>query len=247
MMLLGYHIDEKLIQVHQDLKELVNSAKSMVIPENLELAVPYGELLKNPKVPQTASKLPLVAGSLSYYLFEEVSHEMQNLDALFQKLGEVKRLNFTAIEVYQLIKYYEVRVKRFMRVLEPRFTVSKIPNINKNPQVFKVIRGYWYSDDGKEQRSINKTFSNVETEFNLRFKEFYEELGYIVTQPTEKLGKANKSIVDMIITKGQTRLALELKEDNCLKLFTKYHLWEMYKNIYQEGNKEGSIHNKDDL
>lgn len=234
MTVFGEHIDDKLIQVHQDLSVLMSEVKALLKPENLELAITFDEHLINPGLQQKAAFLPSPKGSLSFLLFEETSNEMKKLEDLFQSFSETKGLQFSPMEIYQLVRYFEVRVKRFMRVLEPRFTVSKIPNINKNPQVFKVIRGYWFSDDGKEQRSINKTFSNVEMEFRQRFKELYEELGYIVTQPTVKLGKSSKAHVDMLIAKEGMRLVLELKEENCLKLFTKYSLWEMYKSIYFE-------------
>jgi hypothetical protein len=227
----GEHIDDKLIAVHQDISALMNEAKSLVRPENLELAVRLDEYLINPTLQQDVLALPLPEGSLSYVLFEETSKEMRKLEKLFQRLSEANRLELSPIELYQLVKYFEVRIKRFMRVLAPRFTVSRIPNLNKNPQIFKVIRGYWYDDDGKEQRSINKAFSNVEMEFREKFKEFYEEFGYIVTQPTFILGKS-KMQVDMMVSKLETKLILELKEENCLKLFTKFHLWDMYKKIY---------------
>jgi hypothetical protein len=234
MLLLGLNIDDTRLPITNSLDELFLKTRNELHPENLENAVTEEELNNDgPSIRKTAENRPAPEGTVSYQLWFDIDKEVRTLEKFYRKFLSSKRVDFSLGELFQVLRYLEVRLQKLHRVVSPRYTVAKVTNTNKNPQTHNVIRAYWYDDEGVEKRSVNKVYNKVEQDFKVRFKPFFEEQGFIVMFDEKvKSGRSTSQHNDLVLLKGDKKFILELKQERCTKLFIRHSLWEIYQEEY---------------
>lgn len=234
MVLLGLDINDDSLPTIGKVEELFTQIRTDLTPENLENAFMEEEwMVEGPSIRENAKFRPAPEGTVSYQIWKETSNELNTLEIFYRKLLVAKDLDLAPGDLFRVFRYLEIRLTKLLRVLNPRYTIARVTNLNKNPQTHFVIRAHWFDNMGVEKRSVNKVYHNVEHSFKDRFLTFFEEQGFIVAEHYKmKVNHDSTVIHDLVLMKKDKKLILELKPNQCAKLFIRFSLWKIYKEEY---------------
>ena len=132
--------------------------------------------------------------------------------------------------IYELTQW-EIRLKRMLCILKPKFNVTDGFNKTTNKR-YRLLKGYWIDDQNKKKRIFNKNVGISDGSIEYHFERFFKNRGYDVTLH-RKLSNGFKA--DLVIEKDGLQQVVELKlsKEEFYNQFMSLETWYKYKKIYQ--------------
>ncbi len=131
--------------------------------------------------------------------------------------------------IYELTQW-EIRLKRMLCILKPKFNVTDGFNKTTNKR-YRLLKGYWIDDQNKKKRIFNKNVGISDGSIEYHFERFFKNRGYDVTLH-RKLSNGFKA--DLVIEKDGLQQVVELKlsKEEFYNQFMSLETWYKYKKIY---------------
>jgi len=176
----------------------------------------------------------------------EVEHQMikQERDSLIRfcnsfytqlnkKYCNDGKINTTLQEMIYELNQWEIRLKRMLCILNPKFNVTDGFNKTTNKS-YRLLKGYWINDQNQKKRIFNKNVGISDGSIEHHFERFFKNRGYDVTI---YLKLSNGFIADLVIEKDGVQEAVEFKlrnKDEFYNQFMSLEMWFRYKEIYMD-------------
>ena len=150
-----------------------------------------------------------------------------NLNQEYCKDGVI---NKTIQEIIYELNQWEIRLKRMLCILKPKFNVTDGFNKTTNKR-YRLLKGYWINDQNKKKRIFNKNVGISDGSIEYHFERFFKNRGYEVTLH-RKLSNGFKA--DLVIEKDGLQQVVELKlsKEEFYNQFMSLETWYKYKKIY---------------
>lgn len=150
-----------------------------------------------------------------------------------QKYCNDGKINTTLQEMIYELNQWEIRLKRMLCVLNPKFNVTDGFNKTTNKS-YRLLKGYWINDQNQKKRIFNKNVGISDVSIEYYFERFFKNRGYDVTIYRKLL---NGFIIDLVIEKDGVQEAVEFKLSNrdldeFYNQFMSLEMWFRYKDIY---------------
>ena len=150
-----------------------------------------------------------------------------------QKYCNDGKINTTLQEMIYELNQWEIRLKRMLCVLNPKFNVTDGFNKTTNKR-YRHLKGYWINDQNQKKRIFNKNVGISGVSIEYYFERFFKNRGYDVTIYRKLL---NGFIIDLVIEKDGVQEAVEFKlsnrnKDEFYNQFMSLEMWFRYKDIY---------------
>ena len=139
-------------------------------------------------------------------------------------------INKTIQEIIYELNQWEIRLKRMLCILKPKFNVTDGFNKTTNKR-YRLLKGYWINDQNKKKRIFNKNVGISDGSIEYHFERFFKNRGYDVTLH-RKLSNGFKA--DLAIEKDGLQQVVELKlsKEEFYNQFMSLETWYKYKKIY---------------
>ena len=143
------------------------------------------------------------------------------------------KINTTLQEMIYELNQWEIRLKRMLCILNPKFNVTDGFNTTTNKS-YRLLKGYWINDQNQKKRIFNKNVGISDASIEYHFERFFKNRGYDVTIYLKLL---NGFITDLVIEKDGVQEAVEFKlsnrnKDEFYNQFMSLEMWFKYKDIY---------------
>mgnify|MGYP000571749224 FL=1 len=143
------------------------------------------------------------------------------------------KINTTLQEMIYELNQWEIRLKRMLCILNPKFNVTDGFNKTTNKS-YRLLKGYWINDQNQKKRIFNKNVGISDASIEYHFERFFKNRGYDVTIYLKLL---NGFITDLVIEKDGVQEAVEFKlsnrnKDEFYNQFMSLEMWFKYKDIY---------------
>ena len=141
------------------------------------------------------------------------------------------KINTTLQEMIYELNQWEIRLKRMLCILNPKFNVTDGFNKTTNKS-YRLLKGYWINDQNQKKRIFNKNVGISDGSIEHHFERFFKNRGYDVTI---YLKLSNGFITDLVIEKDGVQEAVEFKlrnKDEFYNQFMSLEMWFRYKEIY---------------
>ena len=143
------------------------------------------------------------------------------------------KINTTLQEMIYELNQWEIRLKRMLCILNPKFNVTDGFNKTTNKS-YRLLKGYWINDQNQKKRIFNKNVGISDASIEYHFERFFKNRGYDVTIYLKLL---NGFIIDLVIEKDGVQEAVEFKlsnrnKDEFYNQFMSLEMWFKYKDIY---------------
>ena len=143
------------------------------------------------------------------------------------------KINTTLQEMIYELNQWEIRLKRMLCILNPKFNVTDGFNKTTNKS-YRLLKGYWINDQNQKKRIFNKNVGISDASIEYHFERFFKNRGYDVTIFLKLL---NGFIIDLVIEKDGVQEAVEFKlsnrnKDEFYNQFMSLEMWFRYKEIY---------------
>lgn len=148
-----------------------------------------------------------------------------------QKYCNDGKINTTLKEMIYELNQWEIRLKRMLCILNPKFNVTDGFNKTTNKS-YRLLKGYWINDQNQKKRIFNKNVGITDGSIEHRFERFFKNRGYDVTIYLKLI---NGFITDLVIEKDGVQEAVEFKlrnKDEFYNQFMSLEMWFRYKDIY---------------
>ena len=148
-----------------------------------------------------------------------------------QKYCNDGKINTTLKEMIYELNQWEIRLKRMLCILNPKFNVTDGFNKTTNKS-YRLLKGYWINDQNQKKRIFNKNVGITDGSIEHRFERFFKNRGYDVTIYLKLI---NGFITDLVIEKDGVQEAVESKlrnKDEFYNQFMSLEMWFRYKDIY---------------
>ena len=148
-----------------------------------------------------------------------------------QKYCNDGKINTTLKEMIYELNQWEIRLKRMLCILNPKFNVTDGFNKTTNKS-YRLLKGYWINDQNQKKRIFNKNVGITDGSIEHRFERFFKNRGYDVTIYLKLI---NGFITDLVIEKDGVLEAVEFKlrnKDEFYNQFMSLEMWFRYKDIY---------------
>jgi len=150
-----------------------------------------------------------------------------------QKYCNDGKINTTLQEMIYELNQWEIRLKRMLCILNPKFNVTDGFNKTTNKS-YRLLKGYWINDQNQKKRIFNKNVGISDASIEYHFERFFKNRGYDVTIYLKLL---NGFIIDLVIEKDGVQEAVEFKlsnrnKDEFYNQFMSLEMWFRYKDIY---------------
>jgi len=150
-----------------------------------------------------------------------------------QKYCNDGKINTTLQEMIYELNQWEIRLKRMLCILNPKFNVTDGFNKTTNKS-YRLLKGYWINDQNQKKRVFNKNVGISDASIEYHFERFFKNRGYDVTIYLKLL---NGFIIDLVIEKDGVQEAVEFKlsnrnKDEFYNQFMSLEMWFRYKDIY---------------
>ena len=148
---------------------------------------------------ETSAKLDAVVQTQKQFIENEgcimfeVEHQMikQERDNLIrfcssfytqfnQKYCNDGKINTTLQEMIYELNQWEIRLKRMLCILNPKFNVTDGFNKTTNKS-YRLLKGYWINDQNQKKRIFNKNVGISDGSIEHHFERFFKNRGYDVT------------------------------------------------------------------
>jgi len=152
---------------------------------------------------------------------------------LNQKYCNDGKINTTLQEMIYELNQWEIRLKRMLCVLNPKFNVTDGFNKTTNKS-YRLLKGYWINDQNQKKRIFNKNVGISDGSIEHHFERFFKNRGYDVTIYMKLL---NGFITDLVIEKDGLKEAVEFKLRNKEEFYNQFmslEMWFRYKEIYMD-------------
>ena len=152
---------------------------------------------------------------------------------LNQKYCNDGKINTTLQEMIYELNQWEIRLKRMLCVLNPKFNVTDGFNKTTNKS-YRLLKGYWINDQNQKKRIFNKNVGISDGSIEHHFERFFKNRGYDVTIYMKLL---NGFITDLVIKKDGLQEAVEFKLRNKEEFYNQFmslEMWFRYKEIYMD-------------
>jgi len=143
------------------------------------------------------------------------------------------KINKTLQEMFYELNQWEIRLKRMLCILKPKFNVTDGFNKSTNKS-YRLLKGYWINDQNQKKRIFNKNVGITDGSIEHHFERFFKNRGYDVTIYRKLL---NGFISDLVIEKSGVQEAVEFKlrnKDEFYNQFMSLEMWFRYKEIYMD-------------
>mgnify|MGYP005630423449 FL=1 len=150
---------------------------------------------------------------------------------LNQKYCNDGKINKTLQEMIYELNQWEIRLKRMLCILNPKYNVTDGFNKTTNKS-YRLLKGYWINDQNKKKRIFNKNVGITDGSIEHHFERFFKNRGYDVTIYLKLI---NGFITDLVIEKDGVQEAVEFKlrnKDEFYNQFMSLEMWFRYKDIY---------------
>lgn len=141
------------------------------------------------------------------------------------------KINTTLQEMIYELNQWEIRLKRMLCILNPKFNVTDGFNKTTNKS-YRLLKGYWINDQNQKKRIFNKNVGISDGSIEHHFERFFKNRGYDVTI---YLKLSNGFITDLVIEKDGLQEAVEFKLRNKEEFYNQFmslEMWFRYKEIY---------------
>ena len=143
------------------------------------------------------------------------------------------KINTTLQEMIYELNQWEIRLKRMLCILNPKFNVTDGFNKTTNKS-YRLLKGYWINDQNQKKRIFNKNVGISDASIEYHFERFFKNRGYDVTIYLKLL---NGFITDLVIERDGVQEAVEFKlsnrnKDEFYNQFMSLEMWFKYKDIY---------------
>ena len=148
-----------------------------------------------------------------------------------QKYCNDGKINTTLKEMIYELNQWEIRLKRMLCILNPKFNVTDGFNKTTNKS-YRLLKGYWINDQNQKKRIFNKNVGITDGSIEHRFERFFKNRGYDVTIYLKLI---NGFITDLVIEKDGVLEAVEFKlrnKDEFYNQFMSLEMWFKYQEIY---------------
>ena len=152
---------------------------------------------------------------------------------LNQKYCNDGKINTTLQEMIYELNQWEIRLKRMLCILNPKFNVTDGFNKTTNKS-YRLLKGYWINDQNQKKRIFNKNVGISDGSIEHHFDRFFKNRGYDVTIYMKLL---NGFITDLVIEKDGLQKAVEFKLRNKEEFYNQFmclEMWFRYKEIYMD-------------
>jgi hypothetical protein len=152
---------------------------------------------------------------------------------LNQKYCNDGKINTTLQEMIYELNQWEIRLKRMLCILNPKFNVTDGFNKTTNKS-YRLLKGYWINDQNQKKRIFNKNVGISDGSIEHHFERFFKNRGYDVTIYMKLL---NGFITDLVIEKDELQEAIEFKLRNKEEFYNQFmslEMWFRYKEIYMD-------------
>ena len=152
---------------------------------------------------------------------------------LNQKYCNDGKINTTLQEMIYELNQWEIRLKRMLCILNPKFNVTDGFNKTTNKS-YRLLKGYWINNQNQKKRIFNKNVGISDGSIEHHFERFFKNRGYDVTIYMKLL---NGFITDLVIEKDGLQEAVEFKlrnKEEFYNLFMSLEMWFRYKEIYMD-------------
>ena len=152
---------------------------------------------------------------------------------LNQKYCNDGKINTTLQEMIYELNQWEIRLKRMLCILNPKFNITDGFNKTTNKS-YRLLKGYWINDQNQKKRIFNKNVGISDGSIEHHFERFFKNRGYDVTI---YLKLSNGFIADLVIEKDGVQEAVEFKlrnKDEFYNQFMSLEMWFRYKEIYMD-------------
>lgn len=150
-----------------------------------------------------------------------------------QKYCNDGKINTTLQEMIYELNQWEIRLKRMLCILNPKFNVTDGFNKTTNKS-YRLLKGYWINDQNQKKRIFNKNVGISDGSIEHHFERFFKNRGYDVTIYMKLL---NGFITDLVIEKDGFQEAVEFKLRNKEEFYNQFmslEMWFRYKEIYMD-------------
>ena len=137
----------------------------------------------------------------------------------------------TLQEIIYELNQWEVRLKRMLCILKPKFNITDGFNKTTNKS-YRLLKGYWINDQNQKKRIFNKNVGISDGSIEHHFERFFKNRGYDVTIYTKL---SNGFITDLVIEKDGIQQVIEFKLRNKEEFYNQFmslEMWYKYKGIY---------------
>lgn len=152
---------------------------------------------------------------------------------LNQKYCNDGKINTTLQEMIYELNQWEIRLKRMLCILNPKFNITDGFNKTTNKS-YRLLKGYWINDQNQKKRIFNKNVGISDGSIEHHFERFFKNRGYDVTIYMKLL---NGFITDLVIEKDGFQEAVEFKLRNKEEFYNQFmslEMWFRYKEIYMD-------------
>lgn len=143
------------------------------------------------------------------------------------------KINTTLQEMIYELNQWEIRLKRMLCILNPKFNITDGFNKTTNKS-YRLLKGYWINDQNQKKRIFNKNVGISDGSIEHHFERFFKNRGYDVTIYMKLL---NGFITDLVIEKDGLQEAVEFKLRNKEEFYNQFmslEMWFRYKEIYMD-------------
>ena len=143
------------------------------------------------------------------------------------------KINTTLQEMIYELNQWEIRLKRMLCILNPKFNVTDGFNKTTNKS-YRLLKGYWINDQNQKKRIFNKNVGISDGSIEHHFERFFKNRGYDVTI---YMKLSNGYITDLVIEKDGLQEAVEFKLRNKEEFYNQFmslEMWFRYKEIYMD-------------
>ena len=139
---------------------------------------------------------------------------------LNQKYCNDGKINTTLQEMIYELNQWEIRLKRMLCILNPKFNITDGFNKTTNKS-YRLLKGYWINDQNQKKRIFNKNVGISDGSIEHHFDRFFKNRGYDVTIYMKLL---NGFITDLVIEKDGLQKAVEFKLRNKEEFYNQFHV-----------------------